>query len=391
AYAGRNYLPFLLAPYGTLRPLLFNCLEIMGLRAASQDPSMERMIGAVLALRSQRRETIDAASLGVATTDLTWLSSAWRKHVMPKALAAASPGWIHRKYFELAVLAQIKDELKSGDLYIPHGERYDDYREQLVDEATLAQELDAYGEVSGVATDAADFVQGLRTELTTLADAVDARFSDNLHASMLDGRLVLKRLQGAQVTQAIATVDSAITDRLPPTSIVDVLVDTTRWLDLHVHFRPIAGTDARVDDLLRRVITTLFCYGCNLGPTQTARSVKGFSRRQISWLNLKYVTDETLDKAIVQVINMYNKFELPGYWGSGKSASADGTKWNVYEQNLLSEYHIRYGGYGGIGYYHVSDKYIALFSHFIPCGIHEAVYILDGMLANRSDIQPDTV
>ncbi|EWC49319.1 transposase [Xanthomonas citri pv. glycines str. 8ra] len=391
AYAGRNYLPFLLAPYGTLRPLLFNCLEIMGLGAASQDPSMEHMIGAVLALRSQRRGTIDAASLGVATTDLTWLSSAWRKHVMPKALAAASPGWIHRKYFELAVLAQIKDELKSGDLYIPHGERYDDYREQLVDEATLAQELDAYGEVSGIATDAADFVQGLRTELTTLADAMDARFSDNLHASMVDGRLVLKRLQGAQVTQAIATVDSAITDRLPPTSIVDVLVDTTRWLDLHVHFRPIVGTDARVDDLLRRVITTLFCYGCNLGPTQTARSVKGFSRRQISWLNLKYVTDETLDKAIVQVINMYNKFELPGYWGSGKSASADGTKWSVYEQNLLSEYHIRYGGYGGIGYYHVSDKYIALFSHFIPCGIHEAVYILDGMLTNRSDIQPDTV
>src|SRR3546814_4224601 len=34
AYAGRNYLPFLLGPYGTLRPLLFNCLEIMGLRAA---------------------------------------------------------------------------------------------------------------------------------------------------------------------------------------------------------------------------------------------------------------------------------------------------------------------------------------------------------------------
>ncbi|MEF9417644.1 Tn3 family transposase [Xanthomonas citri] len=391
AYAGRNYLPFLLAPYGTLRPLLFNCLEIMGLGAASQDPSMEHMIGAVLALRSQRRGTIDAASLGVATTDLTWLSSAWRKHVMPKALAAASPGWIHRKYFELAVLAQIKDELKSGDLYILHGERYDDYREQLVDEATLAQELDAYGEVSGIATDAADFVQGLRTELTTLADAMDARFSDNLHASMVDGRLVLKRLQGTQVTQAIATVDSAITDWLPPTSIVDVLVDATRWLDLHVHFRPIVGTDARVDDLLRRVITTLFCYGCNLGPTQTARSVKGFSRRQISWLNLKYVTDETLDKAIVQVINMYNKFELPGYWGSGKSASADGTKWSVYEQNLLSEYHIRYGGYGGIGYYHVSDKYIALFSHFIPCGIHEAVYILDGMLTNRSDIQPDTV
>src|SRR3546814_14809379 len=80
AYAGRNYLPFLLGPYGTLRPLLFNCLEIMGLRAASQDPIMERMIGAVLALRSQRREAVGAAGLGLeVTTDLTWLSAAWRK------------------------------------------------------------------------------------------------------------------------------------------------------------------------------------------------------------------------------------------------------------------------------------------------------------------------
>ena len=70
---------------------------------------------------------------------------------------------------------------------------------------------------------------------------------------------------------------------------------------------------------------------------------------------------------------------------------ADGTKWNLYEQNLLSEYHIRYGGYGGIGYYHVSDMYIALFSHFIPCGVYEAIYILDGLIKNVTDIQPDTV
>lgn len=71
--------------------------------------------------------------------------------------------------------------------------------------------------------------------------------------------------------------------------------------------------------------------------------------------------------------------------------SADGTRWDLYEQNLLSEYHIRYGGYGGIGYYHVSDNYIAIFSHFIPCGVWEAVYILDGLLKNDSNIQLDVL
>lgn len=63
----------------------------------------------------------------------------------------------------------------------------------------------------------------------------------------------------------------------------------------------------------------------------------------------------------------------------------------MYEQNLLSEYHIRYLGYAGIAYHHVSDTYIALFSHFIPCGVWEAIYIIDAFLKNKSDIQPDTV
>lgn len=82
---------------------------------------------------------------------------------------------------------------------------------------------------------------------------------------------------------------------------------------------------------------------------------------------------------------------MPKYWGSGKRASADGTKWSLYEQNLLSEYHVRYGGYGRIGYYHVSDIYIALFSHFIPSGVHEAVYILDGLILNGANVKPDTI
>jgi len=35
------------------------------------------------------------------------------------------------------------------------------------------------------------------------------------------------------------------------------------------------------------------------------------------------------------VITGYNRFHLPKYWGTGKRASSDGTKWEMYEQNLL--------------------------------------------------------
>ena len=92
---------------------------------------------------------------------------------------------------------------------------------------------------------------------------------------------------------------------------------------------------------------------------------------------------------MVDVIDLHARFPLPRIWGSGRAAIADGTHVRLRENNLLGSQHIRYGAYGGIAYRHIADSYIALFTSFIPCGVWEAVHILDGLLKNRSDIQPD--
>jgi TnpA family transposase len=70
---------------------------------------------------------------------------------------------------------------------------------------------------------------------------------------------------------------------------------------------------------------------------------------------------------------------------------ADGTHFEIYEDNLLAEHHIRYGKTGGIAYRHIADNYIALFSRFIACGTYEATYILDALLENLSDLHPKRV
>lgn len=391
AYAGRNHLPFLIQPYKMVRAQLLNCIEIVNPQSSSEDDTLIRMMKALQALRGTRHEVVPLSLVGLnAEEDFQWLPSTWRKLVISER-ADGQVGAINRRYFELAVLYAIRDELKSGDLFIQHGERYDDYREQLVDDDTLNRELAQYGEVTGVETDSRAFTESLKAALLETAEAVDAEFPENAYAEIVDGRLILKKPPASEPPPGIRAIDQLITEHMENISIVDVLIDTERWLQLHKLFRPLMGTESRIEELRPRVISTLFCYGCNLGPTQTARSIRGMSRKQIAWLNIKYVTEDVLEKAIVKVINAYNKFELPGYWGSGKHASADGTKWNLYEQNLISEHHIRYGGYGGIGYYHVSDKFIALFSHFISCGTYEGTHILDGLMTNTSDIRPDTI
>ncbi|MCW3698919.1 Tn3 family transposase [Burkholderia cenocepacia] len=389
AQAGNHIFPFLLIPYRNLRSLLFQCVESLSLKASSQDDALLKALDWLKVYRSSRREYLLLSDTDLEQLPLGWIPEKWERCVLPDGLSARL---LHRKYFELCVFSQIMRELNSGDVYVEGSDQYDDPRVHQVSWDEFREELPRYRALVDYSVDSRTFVQQLKDELGTLADQVDAGFPENDHVEISEEHgLILHRLDKKPDPPNKSLIVQAMEATMRPLSILDILTETEQWLDLHRLFGPLSGFEAKIDEPRKRFITTLFCYGCNLGPTQTARSVKNLSRKQVAWLNLKYVTEERLDKAIVKVINAYNQFALPKFWGSGKRVSADGTKWNLYEQNLLSEYHIRYGGYGGIGYYHVSDKYIALFSHFIPCGVHEAVYILDGLIKNASEVQPDTV
>lgn len=108
----------------------------------------------------------------------------------------------------------------------------------------------------------------------------------------------------------------------------------------------------------------------------------------MSYINQWHISSDKIYNATNHIINLYKKFNILKYWGTGERAAADGTIWEIFERNILSERHIRYGVNGAIGYYHISDLYIALFSKFIPCGVWEGVYILDLLMNEDVDINP---
>lgn len=73
-------------------------------------------------------------------------------------------------------------------------------------------------------------------------------------------------------------------------------------------------------------MATLLCYGCNLRPTQTVRSIKKLSRIQVAYMNLSHAREKGLVAATEDVINAYNTYDLSKQWGSGKTASVVGTR-----------------------------------------------------------------
>ncbi|MEU1801549.1 Tn3 family transposase [Streptomyces sp. NPDC019937] len=129
---------------------------------------------------------------------------------------------------------------------------------------------------------------------------------------------------------------------------------------------------------------TAFVKGANLGPYEAARHIPGVSGHELSLAANRHFSIPTLNEAIADLVNAHARLDISQAWGDGSTAAADGTHVDTYLNNLLSETSVRYGKPGGIAYHHISDTYIALFTHFIPCGVWEAVYIIEGLLKNTS-------
>ena len=234
------------------------------------------------------------------------------------------------------------------------------------------------------------FIKILKNEFDYIANKVDKEFLENDQLSIdQNGIPKLKKIKRGRIDEKSVKIIQDIYEKIPERNLLDILCNVEHWVKYTRHFGLLSGSDSKLKEQTRSYILSCFTYGCNLGPIQTAIHLKqNISGHSLSYINRKHITAYKLDMAKNEIINIFNKFKLPSYWGTGKHAAADGTKIDIYDQNLFSEYHIRYGGSGGIAYHHVSDKYVVIFSHFIPCSIWEAVYIIDGLLKNESDINP---
>ncbi len=221
---------------------------------------------------------------------------------------------------------------------------------------------------------------------------VDAGFPRNTDLSFADGRPVLRRRKGADRRPSALALEEAIHQRLPERGLLDILARTAHLVGWPRHFGPASGSDPKIRDAMARYVLTVFANGTLLGPAQVARHMRDqVSAHELSIAANKHTTCAKIDAASTDVINEFAKLDVAGMWGDGRVVAVDGTQVDTWENNILAESHIRYGGYGGIAYRHISDTYIALFSRFIPCGVWEAVYIIEGLLRNDSDIQPDTI
>jgi TnpA family transposase len=88
------------------------------------------------------------------------------------------------------------------------------------------------------------------------------------------------------------------------------------------------------------------------------------------------------------VVNAIFEARLSEIWGEGTTACAsDSKKFGAWDQNLLTEWHIRYRGPGVMIYWHVDKKSVCIYSQLKSCSSSEVAAMIEGILRHCTSAQ----
>ena len=295
AHAGSNFFPFIWRAYKSHRATLFGLLDALPLRTTSQDTSVEEALRFLQAhsgrtgewLLTTRTERMGPSqTVQVPLLDLSWVPDGWWRLLTDASRRDQFPDRVHRRHFEACLFSQLMLELKAGDLCIIGSDAFADYREQLVSWETYHEQVAEYGTTAGVPVDGPTFVGHVRDWLAGIAQATDEALPTNKLVRIENGEPIITRPQRQTESSRVRDLETRLAEHMPEEHILDMLADTEHWLHWTSPFGPISGHETKLEDAVVRYLSTVFCYGANMGPSQAARSLDGLDRRQIAWINL---------------------------------------------------------------------------------------------------------
>jgi TnpA family transposase len=170
------------------------------------------------------------------------------------------------------------------------------------------------------------------------------------------------------------------------------LLDVFKEADLRIGFTDVFRSSTAWENLERgliqeRLLLTLYGLGSNAGIKRMSAGQQRTNYKDLLYVRRRYVTKDQLRAAIRDVVNATLRERSPAIWGEGTTACAsDSKKFGAWDQNLMTEWHARYGGRGVMIYWHVDRKSTCIYSQLKRCSSSEVAAMVEGVLRHCTDM-----
>jgi TnpA family transposase len=371
-----DYLALVAGSFNQLRRYTPAFLESLTMKAA---PAVRDLLAGVEVLKSMNESQVRRVPDDAPTS---FIRKRWRNLVY-------TPEGLDRRFYELCVLSELKNSLRSGDIWVDGSRQFKDFEEYLLSEPRFALLRNRQELGLAVETDCERFLEArltlLERELATVERLARA---DELPEAVItsSGRLKISPLDNAVPDEAEALMQQAYS-MLPHVKITDLLLEVDKWTGFTRHFKHLKSGESVEDRHL--LLTAVLADAINLGLSKMAESCPGTTYAKLIWLQAWHIRDETYSAALAELVNAQYRRPFAAYWGDGTTSSSDGQNFKAGGRGeSAGQVNLKYGQEPGVQFYtHISDQYAPFHTKVINATVRDATYVLDGLLYHESDLR----
>ena len=317
------------------------------------------------------------------------LKSGWRELVVEKDPKGQER--MNRVNYEICVLQALREKLRSREIWVLGARQYGNPERDLPQDFEQARDS-YYGDLK-LPLDGMKFVADLKQQLTDALSTLDKGLPRNPHVRIQKrknkGWISVSPLKAQPDPPHLSELKQEIAKRWPLTSLLDVLKET----DLRVNFTEQFQTAVSRENLdratlQRRLLMTLYGLGTNTGLKRVCAGIANETSSNLSYVKRNFIHSEHLRNAITKVVNATFRVRQHHIWGDATTACAsDSKQFAAWDQNLMTQWHTRYGGRGLMIYWHVEKKSVCVYSHLKNCASSEAAAMLRGLLRHNTEMK----
>lgn len=361
--------------YRQIMPLL---LEVLDFRATN--PQHRAVVDALAWLREHHddsRRLIPTDELPTAHL----LNEHWEEIVID--VATNGDRRVNRINYEICVLNALRAGLRCKAIWILGAYRYRDPDQDLPQD--FEDRRSYYFAELDQPEDPTEFTSRLRADMEQALETLHGGLKQNPHLQIIPGRkrpILLSPLKPLPEAPNLVHLKAAVANRWPVTALLDVLKETDLRVGFSRHFTTTGKHKILSPEAIqRRALLCLFALGTNTGLTRIAASDPDTTLNELRYLRRKYLDAGAVRAAIAEIANATLAARNVEIWGEGTSSCAsDAKKFGAWDQNLMTEWHIRYGGRGVMIYWHVARRALCIYSQLKRCSSSEVAAMIEGVL-----------
>lgn len=303
-------------------------------------------------------------------------------------------GKINRLYYEIAVLSLLKKELRCKNIWVESAFKYSDPEKDLPVESKKSKGL--HCKMLNISEDPHKEVLALKySMLKSLKEFNSSIVNDSevrIGVKAKKPHIYLTPYVAQAAPINIDLLKDEVARLWPDTSLLDILKEADLRVGLTAELIEIGGKKISDDNLVQqRLLLSLFAIATNTEFNKVCSGTFNISESDLRYVRKRFITPESLKYIIRKLVNATIAIRDKQIWGEiVNSFASDSTKFAAWSENLMTEYHIRYQGYGIMAYWHVDKKALCISSQIIRCGASEIAAMLAGIIHHATNAKVES-